>query len=210
MSFNPNTLLNNPANILAIRGQGVNVSSQPPPKEAPPPAPVVAPPPYDKALYENAFGRLGLMNINNVADLGCGVGNFTGVMASRHQRPEVYIGVDMSHAAIQTARAAYPGWNFIYGDFTAPNVSQQYERFEAFLFLNVFDVIENEISVIEGVPSQKPILFSMPRLPIEGSLRYYEDINALRARYSNYLSIKSVGRLNISSGQYYMVVAERW
>jgi SAM-dependent methyltransferase len=146
-----------------------------------------------------------------VVDLGCGVGNFTGVMVKRRQKPEVYIGIDSSHNNIKTAKAAYPGWNFIYGDFTNPNVIQQYERFEAYLLLNMMDIMEDELAFLDTVPSQKPVLFSIPRFPKEGSLRYYDDPLALRDRYSNHLSIKSVGRYNNAQGETYsMVVGVRW
>ncbi|MDR1656404.1 MAG: class I SAM-dependent methyltransferase [Deltaproteobacteria bacterium] len=207
MSFNPNTLLNNPANLLTVRSQGGLTPGPVPGQAKAEPVPL---PPYDLTMYENAYGRLGLMNIANVADLGCGCGNFTGVMVLRRQRPEVYLGVDKSHGAIQTAKAAYPGWNFIYGDFTSPQVIQHYERFEAYLLLNVLDVIDDDLGLVGIIPSGKPILFSMPRFPKEGSVRYYDDVNDLRDRYSNFLSFKTVGRFNISTDIYFMVVAVRW
>jgi SAM-dependent methyltransferase len=240
MSHDPNQFLNNPANLLSLKGQLAvkptgEASTETPPtqpqlhllknqaglmslgsqlaaKQAPE-APVepVPPPPYDKSMYENAYGRLGLLHIANVVDLGCGPGNFTGVMVSRHQRPEVYLGVDMSHNNIKIAKAAYPGWNFIYGDFNNPAIRQQYERYEAYLLLNMMDIMEDELAFLDTVPSQKPVLFSMPRFPKEGSLRYFDDPLALRDRYSNQLSIKSVGRFNNANGEVYsMVVGVRW
>jgi trans-aconitate methyltransferase len=171
----------------------------------------VPPPVYDKKIYENAYARLGLLQIKDVADLGCGPGNFTGVMVDRHQKPEVYLGVDMSHAAISVAKAAYPDWSFIYGDFTSPQVRQQYERYEAYLLLHILDTIDDDLGLIETVPAGKPVLFSMPRFPKEGSLRYYEDGFYLRERYSNYLSIKSIGRVSSGPGEeYHMAVGVRW
>jgi trans-aconitate methyltransferase len=204
MAFNPNQLLNNPTSLLSIKAQGGVLAGQV--QAEPVPAPV-----YDKKLYENAYARLGLLRIDNVVDLGCGPGNFTGVMVDRNQRPEVYLGVDMSHQCIQTAKSAYPGWSFIYGDFTSPQVRQQYERYDAFLLLNVLDVVEDDLGFVESIPSEKPVLFSMPKFPKSDSVRYYDDISPLRERYSNFLSIKSVGRLTLGADEhYYMVVAVRW
>ncbi|MDR3135548.1 MAG: class I SAM-dependent methyltransferase [Deltaproteobacteria bacterium] len=205
MTFDPNQLLNNPANLLSLKGQ-LAVRTAEEAKAAP-----VPPPPYDKAMYENAYGRLGLLQIANVADLGCGVGNFTGVMVARNQKPELYLGIDLSHNNIKVAKAAYPGWSFIYGDFTDPNVRQQYERYEAYLLLNVMDVLEDELAFLDTVPSEKPVLFSMPRFPKEGSARHFENPMDLRDRYSSHLSIKSVGRFNSRPGESYsMVVGVRW
>ncbi|MDR2456231.1 MAG: class I SAM-dependent methyltransferase [Deltaproteobacteria bacterium] len=205
MTFDPNQLLSNPASLLAVK----HLASAPAPL-AVDPEPAAPPPPFSPVLYENAFSRLGMMNIANVADLGCGAGNFTSVMERRGQRREVYLGVDISHAQIKTAKAAYPDWNFIYGDFRSPQVIERYERFEAYLLLNVMDVLEDELSFLELVPSGKPLLFNMPRFPKEGSLRYYEEMGELRDRYSGLLSVKSAGRLMLGSEAYYMVVGVRW
>ena len=88
MTFDPNQLLNNPATLLSLKGQlGVRAPEARPAGEKPPEP--VPPPPYDKAMYENAYGRLGLLRIPNVAALGCGAGNYTGVITSRLQSPQV-------------------------------------------------------------------------------------------------------------------------
>jgi SAM-dependent methyltransferase len=210
MTFNPNQLLNNPVNLINLKGAGV---IPPTPKEKPPEPPKKEPlpaPEYDKGLYKDAFSRLGLLSIANVADLGCGAGNFTGVMVERRQKPEVYIGVDMSHKQITTAKAAYPGWNFIYGDFTNPQIIEKYERYEAYLLLNVLDVIEEDLGFLEIVPPGKPILFSVPREEREGSIRFFPDPVSLRDRYSSLLNIKSIGRFKGQDTVYSMILGVRW
>jgi SAM-dependent methyltransferase len=199
MSFNPNNLLNNPANLISFRSQNT-------PKNIVP----VPAPPYDKGMYIDAYSRLGLLNIANIADLGCGTGNFTGVMLDKHQRPEVYLGVDNSHSQISTAKAAYPGWSFIYGDFFQANVRQEYERYEAYLMLNIVDVLEDDLSLLEMVPSGKPVLFSLPRGPVEGSLRYFSDQISIKERYSSLFSIRSVGRYRRPDVELSMIVGIRW
>jgi SAM-dependent methyltransferase len=208
MSFNPNQLLNNPVNLINLKGVGALPT---PPKERGEEQKAPLPPPeYDKGLYKDAFSRLGLLSIANVADLGCGMGNFTGVMVERHQKPEVYIGVDISHNQIKTAKAAYPGWSFIYGDFNNPQVREKYERYEAYLLLNVIDVIEDDLGFLETVPSGKPVLFSLPRDEKEGSVRSFPDSATLRDRYSSILNIKSIGRFKGSDGVFSMVLGVRW
>jgi SAM-dependent methyltransferase len=203
MAFNPNQLLNNPANLLAFRGQQAAAR----PAEPADPVPL---PPYDKGLYRDAYSRLGLLSIANVADLGCGCGRFTGVMVDKNQKPEVYLGVDMSHDRIKAAKAAFPGWSFIYGDFNDPKVRQEYERREAYLMLNVLDVIEDDLGFLETVPPGKPVIFSLPRTEREGSLRFFPDMFSLRERYSSLMSIRSVGRYKDSEGVLNMVLGVRW
>jgi trans-aconitate methyltransferase len=170
----------------------------------------VPPKAYDAGLYRDAFSRLGLMRLANVCDLGCGAGNFTGVMVSRNQKPEVYLGVDHSHAQISAARASYPGWNFIYGDFTQPKVREMYERYDAFLLLNVLDSIEDDLGLLSILPSGKPVLFSMPREPREESARFFASQGELKERYGNLLSFRSVGVYRAKDMAYSMAAAERW
>ncbi|MDR2352952.1 MAG: hypothetical protein LBF22_07265 [Deltaproteobacteria bacterium] len=203
MTFNPNQFLNNPASLLAVRTQTAqNLTTEP--------VVPVPPPQYDKGMYLDAYSRLGLMSIANVADLGCGPGNFTGVMVLKNQKPEVYLGVEQSHSQLQIAKAAYPGWKFIYGDFFNPQIRQEYERMEAYLLLNVLDVINEDLEFLETVPTGKNVLFSMPRNPKEGSVRFCPDMFSLRERYSGLLKIRSVGRYRNEVDTYSMVVGIRW
>ena len=204
MSFNPNQLLNNPAAML----NPALVKPRAEEEAAP-----VAPPPFDPALYVNAFGRLGLLSIDNVADLGCGAGNFVSVMASRHQRPEVYLGIDYNHAQISTAKAAYPGWKFIYGDFTQERIRAEYERYGAFLMLNLLDTMENDgdIEFLRSMPEGKPLLFSIPKFENEGSVFYLPEGRDVHDRYSDFLHIKSIGRYRNPHGQAWsLILASRW
>ncbi|MDR2459646.1 MAG: class I SAM-dependent methyltransferase [Deltaproteobacteria bacterium] len=206
MPFDPNQLLNSPLGLHSFKPQAAPV---PPiaPKEA---EEIVSPPAYDKAMYRDAYSRLGLLSIANVADLGCGCGNFTGVMVEKRQKPEVYIGVDFSHSQIKIAKAAYPGWNFIYGDFTNPQVIEKYERYEAYLLLHVLDTMPDELPFLESIPEGKKIIFSMPRAEREGSLRYFPDNLSLKNRYSGILNIRSVGSFKTPQDTFSMVLAERW
>ncbi|MDR2200417.1 MAG: class I SAM-dependent methyltransferase [Deltaproteobacteria bacterium] len=215
MAFNPNQLLNNPLNILNLQGAKPPKAEPPRPPAAPVPAPEVVPAveselPFDKGLYLDAYSRLGLLRIANVADLGCGAGNFAKIMAEKNQKPELYIGVDQSHAKIQGAKAACPGWRFVYGDFNSEKVKAEYERFEAYLLLNVLDAIEDDLGFLEGVGSGKHLVVSFPRGPREGSLRFFPDNFSLRERYSSLINIKSVGSYRGGGGLLGMVLAERW
>ncbi len=202
MSYNPNQMLNSP---LAMLAPGL---AKPQPEE--PRAPV-APPPFDPAMYVNAYGRLGMLAIENVADLGCGNGNFVSVMVSRRQRPEMYVGIDHNHQRISTAKAAYPGWKFIYGDFNDPRVRAEYERYGAFLMLNLIDTMEDDIGFLMSLPEGKPLIFSMPKFEREGSFRFLPDGRDIHDRYSSFLSIKSIGRYRDTQGDNWsMILASRW
>ena len=206
MSFNPNHLLNNPASILSHPGLMTGLDNA---REA---APAVPPPPFDPGLYFNAYGRLGLLGINNVADLGCGTGNFVSIMTERRMRTEMYVGVDNSHQRLSTAKAAYPGWKFIYGDMRDPRIRAEYERFGAYLMLNLIDTLEDDVDFLSGLPQGKPLLFSITATENPEALFFLSESNTIRDRYSSILNIKSVGRYNnANTGQgWFLIQASRW
>ncbi|UQZ89282.1 hypothetical protein C4J81_08775 [Deltaproteobacteria bacterium Smac51] len=205
MSFNPNQLLNTPMSML--NPLVANKPKDPDTNKAP-----VPPPPFDPEIYIDAFGRLGMLSIENVADLGCGAGNFVSVMTSRNQRPEVYVGVDSNHQQISTAKAAYPGWKFIYGDFNNDRVKAEYERYGAYLMLHVLDTIDDDLAFLATLPEGKPVVFSLPKFEKEGSKLWLAEGRDIHDRYSSILSIKSIGRYRSkATGEAYsMVVATRW
>ncbi|MDR1043645.1 MAG: class I SAM-dependent methyltransferase [Candidatus Adiutrix sp.] len=202
MSFNPSQLLNNP---LALMTPGL---VRPPAEENQAPVP---PPPFDPAMYQNAFSRLGLLSIENVADLGCGAGNFVSVMIARHQRPEVYLGIDHHHSQISIAKAAYPGWKFIYGDFTQERIRAEYERYGAFLMLNLLETVDDDLAFLATMPEGKPLVFSVPRFEGEAGRLFLPDNSEVYERYSSILSIRSIGIFrNAAKEAWSMVVAARW
>ena len=208
MSFNPNHLLNNPASILNRPGlmAGLDNGREDTPAEPPPP--------FDPGLYNNAYGRLGLLGIDNVADLGCGAGNFVSVMITKGMRPEMYVGVDSNHRSVSTAKAAYPGWKFIYGDMRDPRIQAEYERYGAFLMLNLIDALEDDLGFLAGLPSGKPLVFSLARSERPEACFFLPESNDIRDRYSSILNIKGVGRYYPPGTDerlgWFVVMASRW
>ena len=206
MSFNPNHLLNNPASLLTHPGLMAGLDNGREEAAAEPP------PPFDPGLYVNAYGRLGLLGINNVADLGCGAGNFVSVMTDRGMRPDMYVGVDNNHQRISTAKAAYPGWKFIYGDMRDSRVRAEYERYGALLMLNLIDTLEDDLDFLAGLPREKPLVFSITRAERPEARFFLAESNNIRERYSSILNIQSVGRYyNANTGErWFLILASRW
>jgi SAM-dependent methyltransferase len=204
MSFNPNQLLNNPANLLGRPGRGA--------ARADADLPPTPPPPFDPGLYMDAYRRLGLLGIENVADLGCGAGNFVSVMLEKGMRPEMYIGIDSNFKQISTAKAAYPGWKFVYGDLSDDRVRAEYERYGAFLMLNLIDALEDDLDFLGRFPEGKPLIFSLPQSQREGSRRFFESGQEIRERYSSILNLKSVGRYRQpgSGLSWHLILASKW
>ena len=206
MSFNPNHLLNDPASFMSHPGLMTGLDNA---REGAAPDP---PPPFDPGLYQNAYGRLGLLGINNVADLGCGAGNFVSVMTAKRMRPEMYVGVDNNHQRVSTAKAAYPGWKFIYGDMRDSRIRAEYERYGAFLMLNLIDTLEDDLDFLAAMPPDKPLLFTISKMENPEARFVLTESNQVRDRYSSILQIKSVGRyFNPKTNQaWFIIQASRW
>lgn len=171
----------------------------------------VEPPPFDPGMYNNAYTRLGMLSINNVAELGCGAGNFVSIMSRRKMKPEMYVGIDQSHKDISVAKAAYPDWKFIYGDICDQRIRAEYERFDAYLMLNLLETLEDDLGFLRTLPSEKPLVFSVPFSPQPGAVRFMTDSHAIREYYSDILRIKTIGRYNNRKGESWgMVIACRW
>lgn len=200
MSYNPSQLLNQSMGML-------NPALIKPKADAAP----VAPPPFDPGIYHNAYARLGALTINNVAELGCGAGNFVSVMVTRGMRPEMYTGIDSNHKEVSVAKAAYPGWKFIYGDFTDLRIRAEYERFGAYLMLHLVDTLDDDLGFLSTLPPEKALVFSIPNFPRPGSLRFMTDNTAIREYYSSILRIQTIGRYKNTEGESWsMIVAHRW
>ncbi len=202
MSYNPNHLLNN--NLAYLNPA---LTAKPAPEAAP-----VPPPPFDPDMYTNAYGRLGLLGIRNVADLGCGAGNFVSIMTKRRMRPEMYVGIDFNHDQISIAKAAYPGWKFIYGDFTSERIRMEYDRFDAYLMIDLLDSMDDDISFLQSLPEGKHLVFTLPRFEREGARFFASEGKEINDRYSSIIKLKSVGRFKVArTGEVHsLVLACRW
>jgi hypothetical protein len=175
-------------------------------------APAEPPPPFEPGLYLDAYGRLGHLGINNVADLGCGVGNFVSIMTAKGMRPEMYVGVDNNHQRISTAKAAYPGWKFIYGDMRDSRIRAEYERYGAFLMLGLIDTLEDDLEFLASMPPEKPLVFSIANSERPEASFFLPESNAVRERYSSIIRIKTVGRYYRPNTNYgwFIVQGAKW
>lgn len=171
----------------------------------------VPPPDIDYGMYRDAYVRLGMVNIANVADLGCGEGHFAKVLVERKQRPGVYWGVDLDLGRIQTARERYPGWRFAYGDFFSDKVQMEFVKFEGFLVLNVLEYLEKDEELLRSIPSGRPVIFSVPAFEAEGAIRRFSSDVEVRERYSAVVRIQHLGQYRTEDGGvYFMGTSYRW
>jgi hypothetical protein len=61
------------------------------------------------------------------------------------------------------------------------------------------------------MPEGKPLVFSIPKQPREGSNLFLPEGRDIHDRYSSILSIRSIGRFRNRQGEdFSMVIAIRW
>lgn len=165
----------------------------------------------DSGLYNDVYNRLGMFAIKNVADLGCGSGNFVNTMQEKQQRKEVYWGVDHDINMLEIARQRYPGWNFVFGDFFTERIQNEFVKFDSFLLVKILEFIEDDEKLLRSLPSGAPLVFTVPGFESPEHIRWFKDQNEIRRRYSPLISIKMTGRYRSPAGEiYYSNSAYRW
>jgi trans-aconitate methyltransferase len=167
----------------------------------------------DRRMYLDAFIRLGMLGIRNVADLGCGDGPFVDIMVEKAQRKEVYWGVDLDITRIEEARKKYPGWRFAYGDLMGDQVRVEFIKFDSFLLMNVLEYLEGDqdLDLIRSLPSGRPVVFSLPTFSQPNIVRLFSEPKDVYERYSPLVSIKYMGKFDQGPGRrWLMVTAFRW
>jgi ubiquinone/menaquinone biosynthesis C-methylase UbiE len=111
--------------------------------------------PLERPLLE----RLGLGEASELADLGCGTGEFAGRVAARWPHLEI-TGLDMFEGHLELARAAHPGCTFVRGDARATD-------FEA----DRFDVVSVR-HVLHALPEPDAVLAEARRILRPDGLLY--------------------------------------
>ncbi|MBF0529866.1 MAG: methyltransferase, partial [Deltaproteobacteria bacterium] len=165
----------------------------------------------DEGLYRDAYMHLGLLNIQRVADLGCGSGLFVKVLSERLNRKEVYWGVDVDMKKLETARNRFPGWTFAFGDFNAKNTRAEFGKYDAFLMIKILDYIKDDQGLIAGFPSGTPLVFSLAGFEAPGCVRWFKQKTEVYERYSGLLDIKLAGITRRPDKNFWhMITARRW
>jgi 2-polyprenyl-3-methyl-5-hydroxy-6-metoxy-1,4-benzoquinol methylase len=120
-----------------------------------------------------------------IADLGCGTGRLAKILQMQgHSR---YWGFDFSSTRIEEARRYVPEFEFTVDDAFDVEVHRRYADFSAFVALEILEHVENDLGIIESIPSGAPIVFSVPNFDSEGHVRTFKSPEDARARYEHLL-----------------------
>ena len=120
-----------------------------------------------------------------VFDLGCGTGRFAAaLLASGHAAP--YLGFDFSPASIEEARICVydPLFEFHVADLRDFVISGPISGATIFTCLEVLEHLDDDLGLVECVPSGHRFVFSVPSFPSESHVRHFPHAGVAFDRYA--------------------------
>lgn len=137
-------------------------------------------------------------NFTKIIDIGCGPGHFASLLQQKFPLLEMYKGYDFSTVALDMARK-FVGedkrFEFVKADATKVNYQENKDViFTSFEFL---EHINEDLKVIENIPSGSTFMFSVPNFWTAGHVRVFPNEDSIIKRYSHLLTNMNVLRLPV-------------
>jgi 2-polyprenyl-3-methyl-5-hydroxy-6-metoxy-1,4-benzoquinol methylase len=139
-------------------------------------------------LYNKIIEQIPLNSA--VADLGCGPGLFAEFVYEAGYRN--YLGLDFSEKCIEAAKQRVPNFTFEVRNLYDPQNIQKYLNYEVFVFVEVLEHIENDLSIINLIPKKKKIIFSVPNRDDAAHVRFFKNAEEVRQRFSSVINFSDV------------------
>jgi trans-aconitate methyltransferase len=134
------------------------------------------------SVYELAASLLPPPPAGPIADIGCGTGRFA--MLLFRAGYDDYWGLDFSPARVAEARSYVPQFEFDVADVFEPATIERFQHFRIFTILEVLEHLERDLDVLAGVPAGAQIVLSVPNYRSAGHVRWFDDLDDVRSRYS--------------------------
>lgn len=167
--------------------------------------------PLEENPYEFLYGIASLTlprdKSVNIADLGCGTGCFASQLKRDGYKPGQYTGYDFSKVNIRIAREREPWWNFVLQDVTKPDFKPEAD---VYVMLEFLEHINDDLGVLEKIPSGKHVVLSVPSFDYEAHVRHFDSIDEVGKRYSRFINIQEVHELPTGDKAIFVVAGTRW
>jgi len=121
----------------------------------------------------------------SVLDLGCGPGQFAALL--RDKGVLGYLGLDFSDGAIALARSACPEFRFDVADIIASPVLNE-DPYDVVVGLEFLEHVEADRGVLRRIRSGASFYGTVPNFPDPAHVRYFENTEAVRARYTEFFT----------------------
>ena len=134
-------------------------------------------------LYKIVDGYLGLDSL--ILDLGCAEGRFAQYLHEHGVTAQAYVGMDFSSKRLEAARKALPDFCFLLGDIRSDNAKELMKLCHQVVLLEVLEHIRADREVLAMIPPFHSVIISVPNYNSAGHVRWFKDIQAVKARYAD-------------------------
>lgn len=134
--------------------------------------------------------------VPRVLDLGCGPGQFAEYL-HEHISNLAYTGIDFSEVAIQQARVRCPDYRFEVVSLPNASAVQRFD-FDTVVCTEVLEHIDQDLVLLESIPTGVNLLATVPSFDSFGHLRYFRSADQVAQRYGHLIGNLQVTAIAIS------------
>ena len=117
----------------------------------------------------------------SVLEVGCGPAQFAKMIHDRAISSS-YVGFDFSRAAIELARKNLPGKRLEVDDARTTDLFTSVD-YDTVVCTEVLEHIIDDVPIIQRIPKGKRMLATVPNFDYESHVRFFANIDEVRARY---------------------------
>ena len=127
----------------------------------------------------------------SIIDLGCGAGNMADLLYNNGYKN--YIGIDINESMLKVARKHVPhcAEKFILKDMTDKDTWKLYKDKDVFISTEVLEHIAEDKRVLDGIPSGKLVIISVPNFTHPNHVRFFTSKEYIIRRYDTILNFTS-------------------
>jgi tetratricopeptide (TPR) repeat protein len=141
-------------------------------------------------VWEKIAEEINGYKSKSVLDVGCGPGQFAEYIMQEYPLLE-YTGVDFSKVAVEKARIRCPSARFIEENILNSEILTQL-GYDTIILLEVLEHIEEDLKLLEKIPSGKILLASVPNFDSFGHVRFFKSEAEVQERYRSFLSTATI------------------
>jgi len=123
-------------------------------------------------------------------ELGCGPGYLAKILYDEGYRN--YCGIDFSEVCIEKAKEKVPDFGFVVDNLYNEEVQKEFSNYDILICLETLEHLENDIAVLEAIPSGKGVIFSVPNNAGIGHVRIFGGQKAVRLRYESLIDFEKI------------------
>jgi len=134
-----------------------------------------------------------------VLDLGCGRGCIAYLLYKKGFKN--YVGIDFSSEILLRAKEQVPKFKFVVADIKNTETYEPYKECRVFIVSEVLEHIIGDIQVLEKLPQDSLVVFSVPSYSAEAHVRYFRSSKEVKLRYNSVLDFNKGESKVVLSGK---------